>query len=195
MRCPDLTGRAVILDRDGVINQDSDRYIRCLSDWRPIAGSIEAIARLSRAGLRIAVASNQSGLGRGYFSLVDLNAMHQRMRDLVSAQGGRIDMIAFCPHTPSDGCRCRKPGIALLEEIAERLSLDLAGVPFIGDSLSDIEAARSAGAFPILVRTGKGEKTLVSLDDEKNTKWGANLPIYRDLAAAADALLNNEGCL
>ncbi|WP_081763253.1 D-glycero-beta-D-manno-heptose 1,7-bisphosphate 7-phosphatase [Imhoffiella purpurea] len=193
MQGPDLTGRAIILDRDGVINQDSDRYIRSRTEWTPIPGSIEAIARLSRAGLRIAVATNQSGLARGYFSWSDLNGMHQRMRDLVSAQGGRIEMIAFCPHGPADGCRCRKPGTALLEEIGDRLSVDLSGIPFVGDSISDLEAARATGAYPILVRTGKGERTLAKLRALEDSRSLSDLPVYRDLASAADALMHNEG--
>ena len=176
--------RAVILDRDGVINADSDDYIKSLDEWRPLPGSIEAIARLSHAGFRIAIASNQSGIGRGLLRLPDLLAMHQRLRDLLAAQGGHVDLIAFCPHAPDDDCHCRKPRTGLLEDIAQRLDLNLTGVPFVGDSFADIQAARAVGALPWLVRTGKGARTLAA-----HPELTAGIPVHPDLAAAADALL------
>ncbi|WP_338114019.1 D-glycero-beta-D-manno-heptose 1,7-bisphosphate 7-phosphatase [Thiorhodococcus mannitoliphagus] len=178
----------MILDRDGVINQDSDAYIKSVQEWTPIPGSIEAIVRLSHAGYRIAVASNQSGVARGLFKLTELNAMHQHLRSLVSAQGGQIAMIAFCPHGPEAGCRCRKPAPGLLEEIADRLGCSLDAVPFIGDSITDVRAARAAGASPWLLRTGKGERTLASSTPELE-----DVRIYPDLSAAADALLKDQG--
>ncbi|MBK1722079.1 D-glycero-beta-D-manno-heptose-1,7-bisphosphate 7-phosphatase [Thiocystis violacea] len=185
----------LILDRDGVINHDSDAYIKSVAEWTPIAGSIEAMARLSQRGYRLAVASNQSGLARGLFTLTELNAMHQRLQELVSAQGGRIELIAFCPHGPRQGCTCRKPGTALLDDIGERLGSGLKGVPFIGDSLSDIQAARKVGAAPWLVRTGKGERTLTALraDSAQASAELDGVRVFRDLADAADTLLQSLG--
>ncbi|MGE0080325.1 MAG: D-glycero-beta-D-manno-heptose 1,7-bisphosphate 7-phosphatase [Thiohalomonadaceae bacterium] len=175
--------KLVILDRDGVINEDSDEYIKSVDEFRFIPGSLEAIARLNQAGYRVAVATNQSGLSRGYFDLDTLNSMHGKLRRALAAVGGHIEMIAFCPHGPEDGCNCRKPLPGLLHEIGERLGQSLAGVPAIGDSLRDIEAARCVGASPILVRTGKGERTLA-----KNAGL-EGVPVYRDLSEAVDALL------
>jgi len=177
--------KLVILDRDGVINQDSDAYIKHPDEWLPIAGSMEAIARLNHAGYRVVVATNQSGLGRGLFDIDVLNAIHQKMFDTLSQHGGHIDSIFFCPHTPGDNCSCRKPKPELLLEIASRLDADLSEAVFIGDSLKDIQAARSAGAKSALVLTGKGKKTASQLTDSDN------VPIYADLAAAADALITN----
>lgn len=179
--------RLVILDRDGVINEDSDDYIKSVEEWAPLPGSLAAIARLSNAGYRIAIASNQSGLARGLFSLADLLAIHRRLHEAVAAEGGRIEMIAFCPHGPDDGCDCRKPAPGLLTAIATRLGVDLAGVPFVGDSLSDIRAARAVGASPWLVRTGKGERTLQDLADQRQAQ---DLPVFSNLGAVADALLH-----
>jgi D-glycero-D-manno-heptose 1,7-bisphosphate phosphatase len=151
--------KLVILDRDGVINYDSDQYIKTPSEWRPIPGSIEAIARLNQNGWRIAVATNQSGIGRGLFDMATLNAMNDKMMELVFRQGGRIDALFFCPHTAAEQCACRKPRTGMLEEIAARFHTDLKGVPIVGDSLKDLQAAESVGAQPILVLTGKGTRT------------------------------------
>lgn len=175
--------RLIILDRDGVINQDSDEYIKSPDEWVPISGSLEAIARLNRADYRVVVASNQSGLARGYFDLDTLSQIHEKMYRMLASHGGRIDAVFFCPHGPEDSCACRKPQPGLLEEISSRLRVSLDGVPAVGDSLRDIEAARAVGAKPILVRTGKGERTLAKgdgLDD---------VPVYEDLAAYVAALL------
>ena len=180
----------LVLDRDGVINQDSDAYIRSLADWRPIDGSIEAIARLSRAGYRVAIATNQSGIGRGYFTERDMAAIHARLRALVAEHGGEIAGIFHCPHLPDAGCACRKPGTGLLKAIAAELGESPAGGYFIGDSLKDLQAARAYGCIPVLVRTGKGEGTLASLRDP-----GVDLDapdavaVYADLAEAAEAIL------
>ena len=177
--------KLVILDRDGVINQDSDAYIKHPDEWIPIPGSLEAIARLNHAGYRVVVATNQSGLGRGLFNIDQLNAIHKKMFSALSQQGGHINSIFFCPHKPDEDCDCRKPKPGLLLEIANRLDIDLAEAVFIGDSLKDIQAARSAGAQPTLVLTGKGSKTLSQLKDSDN------IPTYSDLSAAADALIAN----
>ena len=151
--------KLVILDRDGVINFDSDQYIKSPSEWRPIPGSIEAIARLSQSGYRIAVATNQSGIGRGLFDMATLNAINDKMMELVFRQGGRIDALFFCPHTAAEECNCRKPRTGMLDEIAARFHTELKGVPCIGDSLKDMQAADAVGAQPILVMTGKGART------------------------------------
>ncbi|QGU33284.1 D-glycero-beta-D-manno-heptose 1,7-bisphosphate 7-phosphatase [Thermochromatium tepidum] len=190
-----MTAQLLILDRDGVINQDSDDYIKSPDEWVPIPGSLEAIARLSHAGFRIAVATNQSGLARGLFGLETLNAIHRRLRDRVESEGGRIEMIAFCPHGPNDGCNCRKPRPGLLLEIAARFDVDLSAVPFIGDSLGDIQAARAAGARPWLVRTGKGEHTLECLHEQGQDAALCDILIYPDLNAAASALIENPDLL
>ncbi len=148
-----------ILDRDGVINYDSDQYIKSPAEWRPIPGSIEAIARLNQGGYRIAVATNQSGIGRGLFDMATLNAINDKMMELVFRQGGRIDALFFCPHTAAEACNCRKPRTGMFEEIAARFHTELRGVPIIGDSLKDLQSADAVGAQPILVLTGKGART------------------------------------
>jgi D-glycero-D-manno-heptose 1,7-bisphosphate phosphatase len=151
--------KLVILDRDGVINHDSDQYIKSPAEWRPITGSIEAIARLHQGGWRIAVATNQSGIGRGLFDMATLNAINDKMMEMVFRQGGRIDALFFCPHTAAEGCGCRKPRTGMFEEIAARFHTELKGVPVVGDSLKDLQAADAVGAQPILVLTGKGPRT------------------------------------
>ncbi|MDR0278953.1 MAG: D-glycero-beta-D-manno-heptose 1,7-bisphosphate 7-phosphatase [Paucimonas sp.] len=152
--------KLLILDRDGVINQDSDAYIKSLEEWIPIPGSIEAIAQLSQAGWTVAVATNQSGIARGYYPLATLDAMHARLRELVGGLGGEVGLIVHCPHGPDDGCDCRKPKPGMLRQIAGHYGVELTGVWFVGDSPGDLEAARAVDAQPVLVRTGKGEKTL-----------------------------------
>jgi D-glycero-D-manno-heptose 1,7-bisphosphate phosphatase len=178
----------VILDRDGVINEDSDAYIKSLAEWRPLPGSIDAIARLSRHGFTVAVATNQSGLGRGLFDLDALEAMHARLNELVEAQGGRIAGIFYCPHTPDDHCDCRKPNTGLIDAIERELGIAAAGAWLIGDSRGDLEAARRKGCRPLLVLSGKGERTLAQLRAEPGEHW-RDLPVYADLAAAAAALV------
>ncbi|UHD18849.1 D-glycero-beta-D-manno-heptose 1,7-bisphosphate 7-phosphatase [Thiocapsa bogorovii] len=176
--------RVVILDRDGVINADSEHFVKSIDEWMPLPGSIDAIARLSHAGYRVAVATNQSGLARGLLTPADLDSMHRKLRDLLAEQGGRVEMIVYCPHGPDDGCDCRKPRPGMLQEIGRRLSVKLPGVPFVGDSLGDVLAARAAGADPWMVRTGKGEDTVAG-----GSSHLAGVPVYADLASAVDALL------
>lgn len=183
----------IILDRDGVINEDSEDYIRGLADWHPIAGSIEAVAALSRAGYRLAIASNQSGLGRGYFGLDELEAIHAELRRQVEALGGRIDGIFYCPHTPADNCGCRKPATGLLTAIEHELVVSARKAPFIGDSLKDLQAALAFGCIPILVRTGKGraaEQALLSANC--GIQNPGDIAVYDDLAAATLALLKDK---
>jgi D-glycero-D-manno-heptose 1,7-bisphosphate phosphatase len=151
--------KLVVLDRDGTINHDSDQYIKSPAEWRPIKGSLEAIARLTHAGWRVVVATNQSGVARGLFDVATLNAIHDAMHRAVVQAGGRIDAVFFCPHAADAGCECRKPKAGMLLEIAARLNVDLGEVPAVGDSLRDLQAAAAAGARPYLVLTGKGKKT------------------------------------
>jgi len=180
----------IILDRDGVINQDSDDYIRSVRDWKPIPGSIEAIADLSRAGYRIAIATNQSGLSRGYFTLDDLEEIHTLLRRRVEEHGGTIDGIFYCPHLPEEGCNCRKPATGLLQAIENELQESAQGAPFIGDSLKDLQAARAFGCQPMLVTTGKGSHTLASLRaGETSLDDFHAISTYSSLAEASRAIL------
>lgn len=175
--------KLVILDRDGVINFDSAQFIKSPAEWKPIPGSLEAIAKLNQAGYRVVVATNQSGIARGLFTLETLGQIHRKMHDAVLAAGGHIEAVFYCPHGPDDGCECRKPKAGLLRSAAARLRVELDGVPVIGDSARDLDAARAVGAWPILVRTGKGERTLLKSPElAKGT-------VFDDLAAATDALL------
>jgi D-glycero-D-manno-heptose 1,7-bisphosphate phosphatase len=151
--------KLVILDRDGTINRDSEQHIKSPAEWKPIPGSLEAIARLTQNGWRVAVATNQSGIARGLFDMSTLNAIHAEMHRAVGQAGGRIDAIFFCPHAADSNCECRKPKPGLLHEIASRFGVELDGVPMIGDSLRDVAAAAAAGAQPWLVLTGNGRKT------------------------------------
>jgi D-glycero-D-manno-heptose 1,7-bisphosphate phosphatase len=170
--------KLIILDRDGVINEDSDQYIKSPDEWRPIPGSLEAIARLNQWGYRVVVVTNQSGVGQGLYEMDTLNAIHDKMVKAAAQVGGRIDAIFFCPHTNDDKCNCRKPQPGLLQEVARRYNADLAGVPAIGDSLRDLQAAAAVGAQPILVLTGKGQKT------RDDPALPPDTPVFADLAAA-----------
>jgi D-glycero-D-manno-heptose 1,7-bisphosphate phosphatase len=175
--------KLIILDRDGVINFDSVQFIKSPDEWRPIPGSLEAIARLTREGWRVVVATNQSGLARGLFEMATLNAIHAKMHRAVAQAGGRIEAVFYCPHSAEMDCGCRKPKPGLYDEIAARYGRELAGVPVIGDSLRDLLAAASVGARPILVKTGKGEKTQVA------GGLPAGTTVFADLSEAVDFLL------
>ena len=175
--------KLIILDRDGVINKDSDQFIKSPEEWIPLPGSLEAIARLVQADYRVVVATNQSGVGRGLFDMPMLNAIHDKMHKAVAHAGGRIDAIFFCPHAAETGCNCRKPKVGMLEEIAERYNADLRGVPAVGDSLRDLVCAAKVGAQPMLVLTGKGVKTQAAGGLPQGTL------IYADLAAAVATLV------
>ena len=181
-----MTSPLAILDRDGVINFDSDAFIKSPDEWLPIPGSLEAIARLHQAGWRVVVASNQSGVGRGLMDEDDLEAIHRRMEQAVTAAGGHFDGIFYCPHHPDEGCKCRKPLPGLLKAIATHFDISLEHVPVIGDSERDLEAATAAGANPVLVLTGNGEKTRAGLPEN------SSVPVFADLSAAVDSLLEAE---
>jgi D-glycero-D-manno-heptose 1,7-bisphosphate phosphatase len=175
--------KLVILDRDGVINIDSDQFIKTPDEWKPIPGSLDAIARLNHAGYRVIVASNQSGIGRGLFDMAALNAINEKMYKALAQVGGRIDALFYCPHPAEANCTCRKPKAGMFEDVARRFNASLAGVPSIGDSLRDLQAAVTAGAMPVLVLTGKGAKTQAAGGLPERTR------VYQDLAEAVRAII------
>jgi D-glycero-D-manno-heptose 1,7-bisphosphate phosphatase len=171
----------MVLDRDGVINNDSENYIRHPNEWQPIPGSIEAIARLTQGGWRIVVATNQSGVARGYFDMAALNAMHAKMHRAVNHAGGRIDAVFYCAESPDSNSRFRKPAPGMLLAIGERFHMPLSEVPSVGDSQKDLDAAAAVGAQPVLVRTGNGERT------EHAGRLPPGTRVFADLAAVAQA--------
>ncbi|MEF8698813.1 MAG: D-glycero-beta-D-manno-heptose 1,7-bisphosphate 7-phosphatase [Candidatus Accumulibacter sp. UW26] len=175
--------KLAILDRDGVINYDSKQFIKSPAEWRPIPGSLEAIAKLTQSGYRVVVATNQSGIGRGLLDMDTLNAIHDKMHRAVLAVGGRIDAIYYCPHAGDAGCHCRKPQTGMFERIAGCFNVELAGTPAIGDSLRDLQAAAAVGAMPLLVLTGKGAQTLADGGMPPGTR------VFADLAAAVEHLI------
>jgi D-glycero-D-manno-heptose 1,7-bisphosphate phosphatase len=178
--------KLIILDRDGVINQDSDAYVKSASEWIPIPGSIEAIARLSKAGYSVVVATNQSGLGRGLFTQSDLDAMHQKMNALIVNSGGALAGIFFCPHTPDQHCDCRKPLPGLIHQIEAALGVSAIGSIMVGDSLRDLQAGQAAGCESLLVTTGKGELTLTQ------GKGLDGISVFPDLSAVVEHILNRH---
>ncbi|NAW34479.1 D-glycero-beta-D-manno-heptose 1,7-bisphosphate 7-phosphatase [Halomonas alimentaria] len=188
MTSPD---RLVILDRDGVINQDSDDYVKSLAEWIPYPGAIDAIARLSQGGWTVAVATNQSGISRGYYTETTLAEMHAELCRLVNEAGGEISHIAWCPHGPDDGCSCRKPLPGLLEEVRDALGLaTLSGSWMVGDSLRDLQAGDAMGCHPVLVRSGKGEMTLAKHPELVTTD--SETRVFEDLTEFADWLMARQ---
>ncbi len=181
--------KLIVLDRDGVINRDSDDFIKSPEEWQLLPGSAEAIARLTQARYQVVVATNQSGVARGYFDLGVLNRIHEKMQREVSLAGGRIDAIFFCPHGPDDGCECRKPKPGMFRDIERRLQTKLNGLPAIGDSLRDLQAAQAVGARAILVRSGKGVLTEKQLAE---SPLAEAVELFDDLAAAVDGLLSES---
>jgi len=178
--------KLIILDRDGVINYDSDNYIKSVEEFIPLPGSLEAIAALNSAGYRIAIATNQSGISRGYYDIDTLDAMHKKLASELEKVGGHIDYIAYCPHGPDDHCSCRKPLSGMLEKIAQHFDTELSGVPVVGDSLRDLQSAQTVGASPMLVKTGKGERTITKEEGIEG------IPVFADLAAAAAHLIEKN---
>lgn len=175
--------KLVILDRDGVINFDSAQFIKSPAEWKPIPGSLEGIARLNQAGYRVVVATNQSGVGRGLFDMDTLNTIHEKMHKTLFNAGGRVDAIFYCPHAADSACDCRKPKAGMFKRIAETFNVNLKGVPAVGDSLRDLQAGAMVGCQPILVHTGKGEKTRAEGNLPEGTRE------FADLASVVDWLL------
>jgi len=175
----------VILDRDGVINVDSDQFVKSADEWQPLPGSLEAIAELNRHGFRVVVITNQSGIARGLFDLAELEAMHAKMQMLLAELNGQIDAIYFCPHGPDSACDCRKPKPGLFLKFAHDKNSDLTQVYAVGDSYRDVAAALAAGARPLLVKTGKGHKTLQHHPQ-------LNLPIFENLYDAATYIVSQS---
>jgi D-glycero-D-manno-heptose 1,7-bisphosphate phosphatase len=171
--------KLIVLDRDGVINFDSDRFIKTPEEWRPIPGSLEAIATLNQRGYRVVVATNQSGIGRGLLDMAAFNAINDKMTRLLAQAGGRIDAVFYCPHAADAHCECRKPKAGMLREIGRRFNSDLKDVPAVGDALRDLQAAHEVGAIPVLVTTGKGKVTL------KEGNLPVETQVFDDLAAFA----------
>lgn len=183
--------KLIILDRDGTINEDRDDFVKSPEEWVPLPGALEAIARLNHAGWHTVLATNQSGLGRGLFDMAMLNAMHARMNQMLGKQGGRIDAVFFCPHTPEDQCNCRKPLPGLMEQIGERYGVDLKDVPIVGDSLRDLQAGMAAGCPTHLVRTGNARQ----LEAKQLAALLAQVPgtqTHDDLSAFAEYIIQHE---
>jgi D-glycero-D-manno-heptose 1,7-bisphosphate phosphatase len=177
--------KAIVLDRDGLINRDSENYIRSPNDWQPLPGSLEAIAALKKNGWKVAIATNQSGLARGLFNISVLDAIHQKMRSELQVRGGAIDHIEYCPHGPDDGCNCRKPQPGMFLSIARCFGVPLQGVPIVGDSARDIQAAISVGARPILVLSGNGERHLAQ------GLIPQGVEVFENLAKAVESLIQS----
>lgn len=175
--------KLILLDRDGVINKDSDAFIKSPDEWIPLPGALEAIARLNQADYHVVVCTNQSGIARGKFTIMTLNAIHQKMHATAQEVGAEIDAVFFCPHAADDNCDCRKPKPGMLQAISQRFEVDLKGVPMVGDALRDLQAGFVAGCKPYLVLSGKGEKTRASGGLPPGTE------IFADLAAVVDDLL------
>jgi D-glycero-D-manno-heptose 1,7-bisphosphate phosphatase len=179
----------IILDRDGVINHDSDNYIKSPEEWKPIDQSLEAISKLKHAGWVVVVATNQSGVERGLFDINTLHAIHNKMMAAVTEKGGHIDSVFFCPHAPASGCDCRKPASGLLKDIAQRFGIPLNNVPVVGDSLRDLQAGAELGCSLWLVKTGKGERTLAAAKTDPSKALPANTRVADNLANVVNQLL------
>ena len=179
-----MTKKFIILDRDGVINEDSDDYVKSAEEWYPIPGSLEAIAKLKKADYTVVIATNQSGIGRGLFGFEEFEEMCEKMDVMLDQVGGYIDGIFLCPHTPEDDCDCRKPLPGMFEQIAGEFDIDLTGVPVAGDSLRDLQAGQAVGCVPYLVKTGKGERTIAKGEGLEG------VVIFEDLAEFVESILS-----
>ena len=185
-----IVNKWLILDRDGVINVDSDQFIKSPDEWQPIPGSLEAIAAFNQAGYKIVIISNQSGIARGLLDIPMLESIHQKFAELLKEHGGEIERIYFCPHGPDDHCHCRKPKPGLFTRFAKEFELSLDGVYAIGDSIRDLQAARLAGARAVLVRTGKGENSVKSIAESRDDEFLNQVPVFDNLLAFKNHLLN-----
>lgn len=176
----------VLLDRDGVINYDSEKYIKNLDEFEIIPESIEGIVNLTQAGIKVVICTNQSGIGRGLFTMKELNEMHQFLHQEVNQAGGKIDAIMICPHVPEDNCQCRKPKPGLVIDICERFNIDdMTRVMFVGDSIRDLETIDKVGGVPILVKTGNGKKTLIK------EKLPSGTLVFENLLAASEYIVEH----
>jgi D-glycero-D-manno-heptose 1,7-bisphosphate phosphatase len=190
--------KLIVLDRDGTLNPDPEDYLRGPEQWHPLPGALEAVARLNQGGWRVVIATNQSGLGRGLFDVATLNAVHARMHKLMAAAGARVDAVFFCPHSPEDGCDCRKPHPGLLLQIAQRFGVAPLQMLAVGDSVRDAQAAASAGCEPHLVLTGQSAHLLQERRGDLHAvqmlgaDWPAGTRVHRDLPAFAEALLSGS---
>jgi len=179
--------KIIILDRDGVINQDSDHFIKSVDEFIPLPGSVEAIAKLKKAGYKVYIATNQSGIARGFYDVATLHAMHDKLAARLKEYDAEIDGIEFCPHGPDDQCDCRKPKAGMYLAIAKKEGLsDCSDILVVGDSLRDLQAAQSVNAKPYLVRTGKGEHTI------KKGEGLDGIPVYNDLSHFVSELLKGS---
>lgn len=177
--------KLIILDNNGVINHSSQTFIKTPDEWIPIPGSLEAIARLTHAGYRAVIATNQAGIGRGLLDMITFNAINDKMYKAINHAGGRIDAIFFCPHTSADKCQCRKPETGMFNDIMQRYGVDLKNIPAVGDSLRDLQAAAAVGATPILVLTGKGQATRAKQELPSNTQ------VFDNLSKAVESLVGH----
>ena len=177
--------KLVILDRDGTINEEGQEGVETLEAWRPLPGALEAIAKLNHAGWHVVIAANQANLGRGLIEVATLNLIQAKLHKMLSAVGGRIDAVFYCPHTPDEGCRCRKPESGLFEQIGERYGIDLKGMPTVGDSVEDLVAGAAVGCQPHLVLTGQGAQFR---DRPLPASFPADTRVHEDLAAFAEFL-------
>lgn len=182
-----MTRRLVILDRDGVLNKESSAFVKSTAEWQPLPGSMEALGLLTASGYTTAVATNQSGIARGLFDRKALQAMHRKLRRLAARHGGKVDRIVYCPHGPDDACDCRKPLPGLLLRLARHYGVDLRGVPVVGDSLRDLDAAVAAGATPVLLLTGNGAQTRAKL-----AKLGRTVETYDNLLTFVRSLVGRQ---
>ena len=183
--------KLVILGRDGVLNEFREGHVTAPEEWEPVPGALEALARINHAGWHTVVATNQAGIGRGMIDMAAVNAVHAHMNQLLMVQGGRLDAVFFCPHTPEEDCDCRKPKPGMLLDIGRRYGLDLAQVPMVGDTLRDLQAARAAGCEPHLVLSGRA----AGLSEDSLRDILSQVPrarVHADLAAFADFLLTRD---
>jgi D-glycero-D-manno-heptose 1,7-bisphosphate phosphatase len=185
------TTKLVILGRDGILNEYREGHVTAPEEWVPVPGALAAVARLHHAGWHVVVATNQSGIGRGMIDMAAVNAVHAHLNQLLMVEGGRIDAVFFCPHTPEDGCACRKPKPGMMLEIGRRYGVDLAQVPMAADTLRDLIAAQAAGCEPHLVLSGRA----ANIGDDQLHHMLAQVPgarVHADLAAFAEFLLRRD---